>query len=48
MEFLLSKLLTYKLQPSALRIFKIQETHKVTSPVAFFFVEAVANRLTTE
>ena len=48
MEFLHSKLQTYKLQPSILRVFKIQDIHKITSTVTFFFVEAGANRFTTE
>ena len=48
MEFLLSKLQAYIFQSSALRVFKIQEIHKITSTVAFFFVEAVTNRFTTE
>ena len=48
MEVLHSKLQTYKLQPSILRVFKIQDIHKITSTVTFFFVEAGANRFTTE
>ena len=48
MKFLLSKLQAYKLQPSVLRVFKIRKIHKVTSTMAFFFVEAGTNRFTTE
>ena len=44
----LSKLQAYKLQPLALRVFKIQKIYKITSTVAFFFVEAGANSFTTE
>ena len=36
MEFLFSKLQACKLQPSALRVFKIQEIHKITSTVVPF------------
>ena len=44
MEFLFSELLAYKLQPSALRTFKIQEINKITSTVTFLFLEAGVNR----
>ena len=44
----LSKLQAYKLQPSVLLVFKIQKIYKVTSTVAFFLVEAGANKFTTE
>ena len=37
-----------KLQPSVLRVFKIQKIYNIKSSVASFFVEAGANRFTTE
>ena len=37
-----------KLQPSVLRVFKIQKIDKIKSSVASFFAEAGANRFTTE
>ena len=46
MEFLLSKLQAYKAQGSALRVFKIQEIHDITSTVTFFLVEG--NRFTEQ
>ena len=44
MEFLFSELQAYKLQPSALRTFKIQEINKITSTVTFLFLEAGVSR----
>ena len=49
MEFLRSKLQAHnKLQPSALRVFKIQKIYKIRSTAASFFIEAGANRFTKE
>ena len=48
MEYLYSKLQTYKLQPSALRVFKIQAVHKIASTMTFLFVQVDANRFATE
>ena len=33
-----------KIQPSAFRVFKIQEVHKITTTVAFFFVDTDPNQ----
>ena len=48
MEFLFSKLQTFKLQPSFLGVFKIPEIHEITFPVTFLFVEADVSRFTTK
>ena len=47
-EFLFSKLSAHKLQPSFLRLFKIQEIHKIASTVTFFFVEGDSNGFTAK
>ena len=47
-KFLFSKLSAQKLQPSFLRLFKIQEIHKIASIVTFFFVEGGSNGFTAK